>query len=88
MRSDFGFMSPYVPVARISAPPQEAWSQTKSTAMDDGLFFSPWHGLAAHRPLGSIMRARKMAYSRSAQFRSERNGCPVGEPRPETDLPA
>jgi hypothetical protein len=80
-------LSPYIPIARISAPPQEAWSEAKSMTMDDGLSFSPWHGLAAHRPLGSIMRARKMAYSDSAQFRGERNGCPMKEPKRAADLP-
>jgi hypothetical protein len=27
------------------------------------------------------MRARKAAYKMSAEFRSERNGCPMHEPR-------
>jgi hypothetical protein len=43
--------------------------------------FSPWHGLAAHRPLGSIMRMRKAAYEMSAEFRSTHNHCPMQEPR-------
>lgn len=50
--------SPYVAVARITVPPQDAWTEAKSAAVDDGLAFSPWHGLAAHRPIGSIMRAQ------------------------------
>ncbi len=79
--------SPYVAVARISVPPQEAWSEARSAAVDDGLAFSPWHGLAAHRPLGSIMRARKTTYARSAQFRAERNGRTIQEPRTGGDLP-
>ena len=53
----------------------------------DGPAFNPWHGLAAHRPIGSIMRARMMAYPRSAQFRGERNGCPIHEPKTPADLP-
>lgn len=73
--------SPYVPVARITVPPQEAWSEARSAAIDDGLAFSPWHGLTAHRPLGSIMRARKAAYAMSAQFRQEHNKRPIEEPR-------
>jgi catalase len=32
--------------------------------------FDPWSGLAAHRPLGEIMRARKAAYFASQQGRS------------------
>ncbi len=73
--------SPYVSVARVTVEPQEAWSEAKSKAFDDGLSFSPWHGLAAHRPLGSIMRLRKSAYKMSARFRFERNGCPMMEPK-------
>ncbi len=79
--------SPYVAVARISVPPQEAWSEARSAAVDDGLAFSPWHGLAAHRPIGSIMRARRDAYARSAQFRAEKNGRVIKEPRTASDLP-
>ena len=72
--------SPYVAVARLTVPPQEAWSEEKVRAIDEGLAFSPWHGLAAHRPLGAIMRARRAAYPASAGFRAERNGCPIHEP--------
>ena len=79
--------SPYLPVARISVPPQVAWSEARSAAVDDGMAFSPWHGLAAHRPIGSIMRARKMAYARSERFRGERNGRPIAEPTTLGDLP-
>lgn len=73
--------SPYVTVGRINAGPQDSWSDARVKAVDDGMAFSPWHGLAAHRPLGSVMRARKDTYRNSAQFRGERNGCPMHEPR-------
>ena len=80
-------LSPYITVARISAQPQTAWSDARSTAVDDGYAFSPWHGLAAHRPLGSVMRLRKAAYEASARFRGEHNQHPIQEPRSFTDLP-
>lgn len=82
--------SPYRTVATISAPAQVAWNEDKSRAVDDGQSFSPWHGLAAHRPLGSIMRLRQAAYRSSARFRSEHSGCPMRQPRnlEEVDLPA
>lgn len=80
--------SPYIPVARITAPAQEAWSEARSGAVDDGLAFSAWHGLTAHRPLGSIMRARKAAYAMGAQFRQEHNRQSVEEPRSELALPS
>ena len=80
-------LSPYRSVARITVPPQTAWSEERSRAGDDRLAFSPWHGLAAHRPLGSIMRARRIAYARSSGFRMERNGCPMQEPAAGYRLP-
>ena len=72
--------SPYVTVARIVAKPQSAWDAAKSAAIDDGLAFSPWHGLAAHRPLGSVMRARKQTYEMSKRFRAEHNHVTIEEP--------
>ncbi len=78
--------SAYVTVARVTVQPQNAWSEAKSKVFDDGLSFSPWHGIAAHRPLGSIMRLRKPTYKASARFRFERNGCPMREPRAGTDV--
>ncbi len=69
--------SPYIPVARIAVTPQDAWEPTSVRELDDGMSYSPWHGIAAHRPLGSVQRARKMAYEHGAQFRSTRNKCPV-----------
>ncbi len=73
--------SPFVPVARITVAPQVAWSESRSVEMDDGLAFSPWHGLAAHRPLGSINRVRRAAYESSAGARSARGRCPIHEPQ-------
>ncbi|MBU1312995.1 MAG: catalase family protein [Alphaproteobacteria bacterium] len=72
--------SPFITVARITAGPQEGWSEELSRQVDDGMHFSPWNGLSAHQPLGSIMRLRQLAYERSAAFRSERNATPVTEP--------
>jgi hypothetical protein len=73
--------SPYIPVARIKVAPQETWSDSKVAAIDEGLSFSPWHGLAAHRPLGVIMRLRRKAYEASAAFRAEHNKHPIREPQ-------
>ena len=73
--------SPYVTVARISVPAQNAWSAEGKAAVDDGLSFGPWHGLAAHRPLGGVNRARNGTYTSSAKFRGSHNGCPMHEPR-------
>ncbi len=72
--------SPFITVATITAGPQEAWTEELSRQVDDGMHFSPWNGLAAHQPLGSIMRLRKLSYERSTAFRSERNETSVTEP--------
>ena len=72
--------SPYVTVARITVKPQAAWTEEKSLAIDDGMSFSPWHSLEAHRPLGSVMRVRKAAYEASRRFRSIHNDQPVATP--------
>lgn len=73
--------SPYRAIARITVKPQTAWSAARSAAVDDGMSFSPWHGLADHRPLGSIMRVRKMAYEMGRRFRSEKGGRTIMEPK-------
>ena len=73
--------SPYVPVARITAAPQDAWDDAKHARIDDRMSFSPWHGIAAHRPLGAIMRVRKAIYAASSDFRAKANGVTLAEPR-------
>ena len=73
--------SPYVAVARLVVAPQPAWSEARARQADDGLSFSPWHGIVEHQPLGSINRARKEVYAMSASFRATHNRCPIHEPR-------
>ena len=73
--------SPYRPIARITVKPQVAWSEARSSAVDDGMSFSPWHGLATHRPLGGIMRVRKAVYEEAKKFRAQKNGRVIQEPR-------
>ncbi len=72
--------SPFIAVARITAPAQAGWTHGLSVLVDDGMQFSPWHCIAAHRPIGSIMRVRRAVYAASARFRAERNGAPLAEP--------
>ncbi|MDO7902136.1 catalase family protein [Pseudomonas sp. K1(2024)] len=74
-------LSPYVTVARVEVKPQFTWSDDKVRTIDDGMAFSPWHGLAAHRPLGGVMRVRKPSYEMSSAFRARHNGCPIHEPK-------
>ena len=64
----------YPVVMRLRAAPQKAHGDDLACPVDDGMQFNPWHALAAHRPLGSIMRVRKAAYAMSKRF-------PIAEPR-------
>ena len=73
--------SPYVTVARLRAAPQKAYGEELARRIDEGMQFNPWHALAAHRPLGSVMRVRKAVYAMSKRFRAERNGIEITEPR-------
>ncbi|SDK73095.1 hypothetical protein SAMN05192566_2260 [Methylophilus rhizosphaerae] len=79
-------LSPYIPVARITAKPQIAWSPYRSHIVDEGMMFSPWHGIQSHRPLGSVMRLRKMTYELSRKQRSAPEEPKACEPTNLDDL--
>ncbi len=80
--------SPYRTVARLVLPAQDAGSAARLAYADDVLSFQPGHGLAAHRPLGSLMRARLKTYPQLSKFRHERNGVPPSEPTAIAEVPA
>ena len=79
-------LSPFVPVARIVAGAQASYSESRAHAIDEGLAFSPWHGVAAHRPLGSVMRIRREAYKAAQRFRAEKNQRTLSEPKAIGDV--
>jgi len=71
-------LSPYIAVAKLVIPAQVAWDASISPELEDKTAFTPWHALAAHRPLGAVNRARKVVMAASRQFRSGFNGqCPM-----------
>ncbi len=78
--------SPYVTVAILRASPQQAWSARREAKVERGMAFNPWHGITAHRPIGAVMRARRMAYRKSAQWRAENGDIPIMEPDSIKDL--
>jgi hypothetical protein len=78
--------SPYHVVARLFIPAQDAWSSDRIKMVDERMSFSPWHALAAHRPLGAINRVRKTVYDTAARFRAAHNQVSVVEPNAITDL--
>ena len=79
-------LSPYVPVARIVMGAQASWSDARARSIDEGLAFSPWHGVAAHRPLGGVMRVRKGAYEAAQRFRDGKNQRALSEPKAIGDI--
>jgi hypothetical protein len=80
--------SPYVAVGRISIPAQVSWSEERVRVVEERMSFSPWHALAAHRPLGATMRVRRTVYASAARFRAENNKAPMTEPKTLSDLPS
>jgi hypothetical protein len=80
--------SPYQTVARLRLPRQDAFSPGRRAYVDEALSFCVSHSLAAHRPLGSVNRARMRAYPEMARIRREAGGKPVREPRTIADIPA
>ncbi|MBN8469056.1 hypothetical protein JYJ95_21340 [Corallococcus exiguus] len=77
----------FQPVARLVLPAQDAYDPAMQDAVDEAMSFCPAHSLAAHRPLGGIMRARMAAYAAVGRARREQNGQPVKKPRGAGDLP-
>lgn len=68
--------SPFIPVAKIQigaqVPEQGEACEIRS--------FTPWHSIAAHRPLGGISRVRKDVYLEISKLRHQLNGQPRIEP--------
>ena len=67
-------VSPYRTVATIRLPRQDAYSPGRVRYFDEAMTFRPAHSLAAHRPLGSVMRARLQVYRALSDFRHRENG--------------
>jgi hypothetical protein len=80
--------SPLRPVATLRFAPQTTYSPERQVYGDDILSFNPWNGVEAHRPLGGIMRIRRVAYERSTAYRHTMNGRPRVEPEHLDDIPS
>lgn len=61
--------TPYTTVATLRLPRQKTDPQSSLAKEVEAGVFDPWQALAAHRPLGDVMRARKVVYYRSQQER-------------------
>jgi hypothetical protein len=63
--------APYVTVARLTLLPQPVDEESKLAEEIERASFDPWNALVEHRPLGDVMRARKVAYYASQQARAK-----------------
>jgi len=80
-------LSPQQPVATLRFPRQAPYTPGRQVFGDDVLAFNPWNGVEAHRPLGGIMRIRRVAYDRSSRFRHEMNDRRRHEPAGADEIP-
>jgi hypothetical protein len=73
-----------VAVARLRIPRVDLDDEPsrKLSRKVDALSFSPWHAVEDHRPLGNIMRARRVAYEASSALRGVRSE-PSAVPLPD-----
>ena len=80
--------SPYQTVATLRLPRQPADSAERVHYFDEVMTFRPAHALAAHRPLGSVMRARLQVYKALSDFRHRENGIAPVDTGDIRDIPA
>ncbi|HEY0320521.1 MAG TPA: catalase family protein [Pyrinomonadaceae bacterium] len=73
-------LSPYVTVAKLRLPQQDIGGEDNFERMDK-TSMSPWRVTEQHRPLGSIMRARKEVYRQSSILRHQTNHQERKEPK-------
>lgn len=78
-------LSPYRKVATLRIPAQK-FDSPEQLNFDRYLSFTPWHTIAAHRPLGNQNRARKQIYLETSKFRQQMNGDKRIEPSENYDL--
>ncbi|MDF0528801.1 catalase family protein [Tsukamurella sp. 8F] len=72
-------LSPFRTVARLSFPQQDPHTPER-LEFGENLSFTPFTGLAAHRPLGSINRLKLRVYDSSSGYRHSVNGVARIEP--------
>jgi len=80
--------SQYRTVAAIRLPRQPAYSAERVRYFDEVMTFRPAHSLEAHRPLGSVMRARLQVYQALSDFRHRENGTTPANPHSIEEIPA
>jgi hypothetical protein len=68
--------APFVKLAELTIPRCDLESDQAKTDERhlESLSFNPWHGLAEHRPLGDIQRARRRVYPSSVNYSGRGEG--------------
>lgn len=79
--------SPYQPVALLHFAVQNPYTEARRQYIDEQLLFWPAHSLAAHRPLGSIMRARMQVCEVMAMHAAMRMAVRWSNPGASTKVP-
>ncbi|UKT65617.1 catalase family protein [Pedobacter mucosus] len=79
--------SPYQPIAKLTILAQDTFSPARRVYGDDVLSYNPFHCLPEHRPLGNIMRVRRLAYDTSSKYRHNMNAQPRTEPQSINEIP-
>ena len=80
--------SQYARIGTIRLPRQDAYSPERVRYFDEVMTFRPAHSLAAHRPLGSVMRARLQVYRALSALRHRENGIAEENPAGIEQIPA
>ncbi|MBW4617391.1 MAG: catalase family protein [Desmonostoc vinosum HA7617-LM4] len=73
--------SPLIKVATVRIPSQK-FDFEERKRLDEGMFFTPWHTLLEHEPVGSVNLSRKRLYSELARHRREQIAQRLREPQP------
>ena len=72
-------VSPLEHVATITIPRQDIMAQAQ-VEFCENLSFNPWHGLAEHKPLGTVNRVRRQVYLAIGAHRRQKNAVTPAEP--------
>ncbi|MGJ5672112.1 MAG: catalase [Nostochopsis sp.] len=77
--------SPFFTVGRLTVKHQNVHSPLEND-FGENLRFSPWNGLAVHRPIGALNRLRNIVYPIVAESRHNKRGVKYQEPTVESEF--
>jgi hypothetical protein len=77
-------VAPFRPIAIITFPAKDNqdFDAAANREACEEFAFSPWNGLAVHRPLGNLSRARRVVYRASEQFHQAHYDATKSAPAP------